>query len=57
MISPNYVEDAVRSAKSDDSEGGVRYRELRLLTDMISGMTDTFAIKLSREIKEVPNCG
>ena len=57
MISPNYVEDAVRSAKSDNSEGGVRYRELRLLTDMISGMTDTFAIKLSREIKEVPNCG
>jgi len=56
LISPNYLEDAIRNANSTGKEGGIRYRELRLLTDMVSGMTDTFAIKLWRDLKEVPNC-
>lgn len=55
LISPNYVEDAVLSAKRLGEEGGLRYRELRLLTDMVSGMTDTFAIKLWEKIQQVPD--
>jgi dGTPase len=30
----------------------IRYRELQLLTDMVSGMTDQFAIDLQRELEE-----
>ena len=30
----------------------IRYRELRLLTDMISGMTDTFAIETQSRLKQ-----
>ncbi|SNB84038.1 deoxyguanosinetriphosphate triphosphohydrolase, putative [Rhodoblastus acidophilus] len=56
LISPNYVENAVDNCAVTGGEGGVRYRELRLLTDMVSGMTDTFAIKLWREVNEVPDC-
>ncbi|TCR65449.1 dGTP triphosphohydrolase [Bosea sp. BK604] len=55
LISPNYVEDAVLAAKPLGEEGGLRYRELRLLTDMVSGMTDTFAIKLWEKIQQVPD--
>jgi dGTPase len=57
LISPNYIEDAVRNANADGREGGLRYRELRLLTDMISGMTDTFAIKLWNDVRQVPDVG
>lgn len=55
LISPNYYEDAVRAAQPLGTEGGLRYRELRLLTDMVSGMTDTFAIKLWEKIRRVPD--
>jgi dGTPase len=48
---PNYLEDAIRSAEPDGVACSIRYRELRLLTDMISGMTDTFAIKLWGDLK------
>lgn len=51
LISQNYLEDAVRSADAPGVAGSVRYRELRLLTDMVSGMTDTFAISLWDELK------
>lgn len=51
LISQNYLEDAVRSAASPGIAGSVRYRELRLLTDMVSGMTDSFAITLWDELK------
>lgn len=56
LISPNYVEVANENARPTGKEGSIRYRELRLLTDMISGMTDTFAIKLWHDIREVPDC-
>jgi dGTPase len=51
LISPNYLEQAQHAASSL----GLRYRELRLLTDMISGMTDTFAIKTWRELGAIPH--
>jgi dGTPase len=54
LISPNYLEQAYEGGGSD----GVlplRYRELRLLTDMVSGMTDTFALKFWQDISALPN--
>lgn len=51
LISQNYLEDASRAASATGIAASVRYRELRLLTDMLSGMTDTFAIKLWEELK------
>lgn len=51
LISQNYLEDASRAAKASGIAASVRYRELRLLTDMLSGMTDTFTIKLWEELK------
>ncbi|WP_343345932.1 dGTP triphosphohydrolase [Sphingomicrobium sp. XHP0239] len=51
LISQNYLEDASRAANADGIAASVRYRELRLLTDMLSGMTDTFTIKLWDELK------
>lgn len=51
LVSPNYLEDAVLSRKSDGVAGTMRYRELRLLTDMIAGMTDSFAIRLAKQIR------
>lgn len=53
LISQNYLEDAARSASSDGIAASVRYRELRLLTDMISGMTDTFTMKLWEDLKDM----
>ena len=53
LISQNYLEDASRSANSDGIAASVRYRELRLLTDMISGMTDTFTMKLWEDLKDM----
>lgn len=50
LISPNYVEAAEAAPAL-----GLRYRELRLLTDMVSGMTDGFATKLWRDISTVPH--
>ncbi len=51
LISQNYLEDASRAANAGGIAASVRYRELRLLTDMLSGMTDTFTIKLWDELK------
>lgn len=53
LISQNYLEDASRTNDLTGTAASVRYRELRLLTDMISGMTDTFTIKLWDELKEL----
>ncbi len=52
LLSPNYLEEA-SMAKPDvpDSAQTLRYRELRLLTDMISGMTDGFAIATYEKIQ------
>ena len=54
-ISPNYLRQAA-DIPSDSSEvtGNIRYRELRLLTDMISGMTDSFALRFWEDIKSIP---
>lgn len=51
LISPNYIEEANKCINGDASGTAIRYAELRLLTDMISGMTDTFAMKLWNDIK------
>lgn len=55
LISPNYIEQAVASRNMSEPASGLRYRELRLLTDMVSGMTDSFAIKLWQNISSIPN--
>jgi dGTPase len=55
LISSNYVEQAVASSALEGPASGRRYRELRLLTDMVSGMTDTFAMKLWKDISAVPH--
>lgn len=55
LISPNYIEQAVISNKSSEPSSQLRYRELRLLTDMVSGMTDTFAMRLWKDICEIPH--
>lgn len=56
LISPNYLHHAT----CNDSTSGVslRYQELRLLTDMVSGMTDSFAIRLWDDLRSIPhvNC-
>lgn len=57
LISPNYIEDAIRTHDAKDTAGSIRYRELRLLTDMISGMTDTFAIRLWQDIRQLDDVG
>ncbi len=55
LISPNYIEEAVNSANLDEPASSLRYRELRLLTDMVSGMTDTFAMKLWKDLDAIPH--
>jgi dGTPase len=55
LISQNYIEDVLRSTDNGSTAGTMRYKELRLLTDMVSGMTDTFAIKIWQELKSVPD--
>lgn len=55
LISPNYVQDAAAAAQAQFGAGGLRYRELRLLTDMVSGMTDSFAMRLWGEIQDIPH--
>ncbi|WP_164699223.1 dGTP triphosphohydrolase, partial [Pseudomonas aeruginosa] len=58
LISPNYIEQADQPKSPSEVASGLRYRELRLLTDMVSGMTDTFAMRLWKDIKVMPdaNC-
>jgi len=55
LISPNYLEEAQHTDDFRPTSLGMRYRELRLLTDMVSGMTDTFALNLWRTLKDVPD--
>ncbi len=47
-ISENYR----RVAESTDNRMPIRYRELQLVTDMMSGMTDSFAISLLKDLRE-----
>jgi dGTPase len=46
-ISENYR----RVATSDRNKMPLRYKELQLVTDMISGMTDTFAVSLLDDLR------
>jgi dGTPase len=55
LISPNYVQQAASAMTASHGAGGLRYRELRLLTDMVSGMTDSFAMRLWGEIQKIPH--
>ncbi len=55
LFSPNYVQQACALDTPGTSANGLRYRELRLLTDMISGMTDTYAMRLWTEIQALPH--
>lgn len=55
VISPNYVQEAASPVGANHGANGLRYRELRLLTDMVSGMTDSFAMRLWGEIQEIPH--
>jgi dGTPase len=52
-ISENYR----RVAEANISTLSERYRDLQLLTDMISGMTDGFALSLHREIERFVDAG
>lgn len=54
LISHNYI-DAVKDSESKNcnKDLSMRYRELRLLTDMVSGMTDTFCIDLYKKLKSL----
>jgi dGTPase len=47
LISENYR----RVAEASTNKMPMRYRELQLITDMISGMSDTFAISLHEELR------
>jgi dGTPase len=56
LISPNYIEQAVAEpCNASKIAKNMRYRELRLLTDMVSGMTDSFALRIWENIKSVPH--
>lgn len=58
LISPNYLEAACREAEAAGAGKGTRvgrYHELRLLTDMVSGMTDGFAMETWRGLQQVPS--
>lgn len=55
LISPNYVQQACAPDVQGSNANGMRYRELRLLTDMISGMTDTYAMRLWNDLQAVPH--
>jgi len=50
-ISENYR----RIAEDPANKMPLRYRELQLITDMISGMTDSFAVSFEEELREYAN--
>lgn len=54
LVSPNYIEEAARCIKKETAPQSIRYVEMRLLTDMVSGMTDSFAMKLWNDIQALP---
>lgn len=47
-------ENCRRVFESDHNSMPLRYREAQLLTDMVSGMTDTFALVFYQELKQLP---
>jgi len=49
------VEAAAEARSVVGPAGTIRYRELRLLTDMMSGMTDGFLTKLAGDLKDLPD--
>jgi len=51
LLSPNYLESATKPPMRQYNDAKqLRYLELRLLTDMIAGMTDKYVISLSHQI-------
>jgi len=54
-ISENYrrvfEQSYAKRFRSDEPDLPIRYRELQLLTDMVSGMTDEYAIELHEELR------
>lgn len=53
LISPNYIYQALNDKCTNNLS--LRYREMRLLTDMMSGMTDSFAMRLWDNLRSIPN--
>jgi len=53
LISSNYIEASQAENCSDGQASELRYRELRLLTDMVSGMTDQFALDLFDKVQSL----
>jgi dGTPase len=53
LFSDNYKQNAIRNhyTDRDGKDLPMRYKELRLLTDMVSGMTDGYLIDLHRSLK------
>jgi dGTPase len=53
LFSDNYKQNAIRNHYKDRDGNPLpmRYKELRLLTDMISGMTDGYLMDLYRSLK------
>lgn len=49
MISENYR----RVAGAESNRMPMRYRELQLITDMISGMSDSFAVALHKDLRKL----
>lgn len=51
LVSANYIEAALEGKNENIEADHLRYRELRLLTDMLSGMTDQFTIDVNERIR------
>jgi dGTPase len=53
LFSDNYKQNAIRNhyKDRDGNDLPMRYKELHLLTDMISGMTDGYLMDLHRSLK------
>jgi dGTPase len=53
LFSDNYKQNAIRNhyKDRDGKDLPMRYKELRLLTDMVSGMTDGYLMDLHRSLK------
>lgn len=54
LFSANQIEVASESQSAGhETADKLRYRELRLLTDMVSGMTDSFSMRLAERVSSV----
>ena len=51
-FSENYRQAFEQPQRNGDAGMPVRYKELQLLADMVSGMTDSFAVSLHRKLEE-----